>query len=33
MTYDLWMAYDVKIGLLPDEIVTYFAMSIEIDLA
>ena len=32
MTYDLWMAYDVRIGRLLDETVTYFAVSIEIDL-
>ena len=32
MTYDLCAAYDVRIGRLLDGLVTYFAMSIEIDL-
>ena len=32
LAHDLWMAYDVRIGRLLDEIVAYFAVSIEIDL-
>ena len=30
MTYDLWVAYDVRIGQLLDGTIAYFAMSIEI---
>ena len=32
ISYDLWVAYDEWIGRLLDETVTYFAVSIEIDL-
>ena len=32
ITYDLWVAYDMRIGRLLDETVTYFVMSIEIDI-
>ena len=32
MDYDLWMAYDVRIGRLLDGIVAYSIVSIEIDL-
>nr|CAN62638.1 hypothetical protein VITISV_006315 [Vitis vinifera] len=31
-TYDLWVAYDMRVGRLLDEVVTYFAVSIEIDI-
>ena len=32
LAYDLWMAYDMRLGRLLDETVTYFAVRIEIDL-
>ena len=32
ISYDLWVAYDVRIGRLLDETVTYFAVSIGIDI-
>ena len=32
LAYDLWVAYDMWIGRLLDETVTYFAVGIEIDL-
>ena len=32
LAYDIWVAYDMRIGRLLDETVTYFAVSIEIDL-
>ena len=32
LAHDLWMIYDMRIGRLLDETVTYFAVSIEIDL-
>ena len=32
LAYDLWVAYDKWIGRLLDETVTYFVVSIEIDI-
>ena len=32
LAYDVWVAYDMRIGRLLDETVTYFVESIEIDL-
>ena len=32
ISYDLWVAYDMRIGRLLDETVTYFVVGIEIDL-
>ena len=32
IAYDLWVAYDVRIGRLLDETITYFAVSIEFDI-
>ena len=32
MTYDLWAAYDVRIGRFLNGTVTYSTMSIDIDL-
>ena len=32
ITYYLWVAYVMRIGRLLDETVTYFVVSIEIDL-
>ena len=32
LAYDLWVVYDVRIDRLLDETVTYFIVSIEIDL-
>ena len=32
IAYDLWVAYDMRISRLLDETITYFAVSLEIDL-
>ena len=32
IAYELWVAYDMRIGRLLDETVTYFVVGIEIDL-
>ena len=32
LAYDLWVTYDVRIGRLLDETVTYFVVSIGIDI-
>ena len=32
LAYAIWVAYDMRIGPLLDETVTYLAVSIEIDI-
>ena len=32
IAYDLWVAYDMRVGRLLDETVTYLVVSIEIDI-